>query len=858
MATDIAPLPSNSDEATRTLRASAGGLTLGLFWSAAALAVLALWLANQTPAAPSAIAIVLGIAAVVCALAGFWQGLTLARTPPEAISERLRGQRSLFGLVLVVASLVFLALAIWIFVAMGLGGLGQGLGLLLFAAMVAMKGFALLGPVEPRARSEQNTSGNQLRFLGLLAIGIVSLFVGLGLLIYWRGIILGSQQDASVAEKAWRAWLCADLLILGLALLVAGVTAIRPVTPTRILVLLAGGVTGLLMFLTGFGLAIAWRDNVLLGGMAAWQGENGWRVWVCAYLAFLGLGILFLSVLAVRGDVRENPGFRRLLYGYSAAVNALIVLALLIVVNIVLYSLFPFTFDWTKGGRMTALSVSTRNLLTGLKEPTTVYVLESERSPVLPDVRTLLANCQAVTDKLKVVYVDPDRDFLTYKELARQFPEIVPASLISRLEGSSEGRGLLVVYGQLSTDPKDKTPHAFIGERQLVEENPSMEGNSTVVFKGEGELMKEINYLREGEKKRKVYFLQGNDELDMTNKQMAQRPDERYPLSVLGSSELVDKLKTAGYEVKGISFNRKLKEDEGKDILFLSETGSDKHKDIPKEGTFAVVVLGASKTMPQEALDALDRYMDGGGRMLVTFDLVTTSDGKSLVNSGLEAFLKKYGVIVTNDFAMRAIDRQGDDPTVALATTPFQSTNAIAKAFGTEVFEQVTVRVLKADPDSTRFKAEPLLIADPKLASKFGPYWSESLVSALFNPVARQVDLIRSGQLESKIALEPLVLAETVMENGTKPRLVVFGDTEFLSNADLKLSRDGFNYYSLFASSLEWMSEHGDFVGPQPKQTSSFSLPKSVPEGRMYWLPVWLMTLFLIIMGVGTWLVRRR
>ena len=116
---------------------------------------------------------------------------------------------------------------------------------------------------------------------------------------------------------------------------------------------------------------------------------------------------------------------------------------------------------------------------------------------------------------------------------------------------------------------------------------------------------------------------------------------------------------------------------------------------------------------------------------------------------------------------------------------------------------------------------------------------------------------------------EPLPVAVAVSEKlldpgsgkeRVKPRMIVFGDAEFISNLGLATDRKDTNY-SFFVSALEWMADRdAAFIGPRPKTTESFALEKTVAidYSRIHLVPMWLMLLTVVGLGTGIWLVRRR
>ena len=169
-------------------------------------------------------------------------------------------------------------------------------------------------------------------------------------------------------------------------------------------------------------------------------------------------------------------------------------------------------------------------------------------------------------------------------------------------------------------------------------------------------MARELNFLLHGKEKRKIYFLQGDDELDVAMMEPMRRLDPRHDLSLFGAGLLADKLKKDNYEIQAMTFSKQYAAErkKGKDeVLFVGPADADKNSAVPKDA-YAVVVLGATNTIPPEGINALEKYMDGGGRMLVLFDMVLTKDLKSMKFSGLEGFVKKYGIESTDEFALRS------------------------------------------------------------------------------------------------------------------------------------------------------------------------------------------------------------
>src|SRR5262249_40230184 len=140
-----------------------------------------------------------------------------------------------------------------------------------------------------------------------------------------------------------------------------------------------------------------------------------------------------------------------------------------------------------------------------------------------------------------------------------------------------------------------------------------------------------------------------------------------------------------------------------------------------------------------------------GGRLLVFFDTIFDKKWTQLQTSGLEDFLKKYGVDVRPEYTILA---QARDPRVAVTTAPPRPETLLARQYLKEVVQFYSTRVIKPLPSTGRFKADPLFQMDPKELD----FWAEASPLAFAN-INAYVQTVRKNPDKYVPLLEPLPVA---------------------------------------------------------------------------------------------------
>ena len=297
------------------------------------------------------------------------------------------------------------------------------------------------------------------------------------------------------------------------------------------------------------------------------------------------------------GTRTPTSGQRRLMIGANVLVQIIAMLAVVIMVNW-LVSRHYTRFDWTKSAYY-KLSDKTRQVLTHLKEPVQVIVYlppqaaSDSGEKTLQDVRNLLEDFATVgKDKLRVEYVDPDRQLARARQLAEQYKFDAPDVIIF-VSGSR---------------------HKFITIRDIVEMSEGAFGEPPHVkaFKGEGVFLSAIQTVTE-ERPPSIYFLTGHGEHD------PESFDQR-----------------TGYSTLATYIKR--------DNIDIQRWNLQEQQALPTNAA-AIVIAGPHKKFSAPEIAALDQYLKRQGRLFLMLDPRT--------ETGLETFLQHWGVQVDDDLVMR-------------------------------------------------------------------------------------------------------------------------------------------------------------------------------------------------------------
>jgi hypothetical protein len=392
---------------------------------------------------------------------------------------------------------------------------------------------------------------------------------------------------------------------------------------------------------------------------------------------------------------------------------------------------------------------------------------------------------------------------------------------------------------------------------------PGMEGKQ--LFKGEQALVTALRELREGKKKATIYFTQDSGELSIDEAAVRTRrevPPQRSALS------LKTKLEQAGYAVKSFSLGERV----------VTETAAPK---VPDDA--AVVIVADPLKLTAEKAAVLEAYLKRPtsetvepGRLIVMADVHFGTDGK-VAPSGLESVMMNFGVKIGQEYVFGI--SPFDDPTVfPMAISPQGMDPEIVRTiFGLLTSSNLVLqesRSITPVPANAAFDAQVLLYAstDVMVPPDKRALWTEP--SQVSNPNKYVSDLIKSRDILKKVGEQPPSVAVTVRDRAAqppprnpfgqppqpemgKPRLCVFGDASFVTDAHMEREAAGGN---LILTTLAWLRGKTELaVDVPPKEQKSYRLavPKDTLD-RVFWYPLIWLLLAVIATGIGVGILRRR
>ncbi len=283
-------------------------------------------------------------------------------------------------------------------------------------------------------------------------------------------------------------------------------------------------------------------------------------------------------------------------YTISGLTAVVLVIALTVMVNW-LSARRWVRADWTTT-QIYTLSEKSENLLADLSDEVNVVVFMTPATSLFDQASELLERYQAASDKITVEFIDPEKEPLRTRQLAEQF-------------GVQVADTVVFAYG-------DRTKYVTSDQMADMDYSGMQYGQAPTMraFKGEEQFTSAILSLVAPDVP-KVYFVTGHGEAALAG------TGDRS-LRVLEETLKRDNMETADT------------------TLFSGE--------VPPDAD-VLAIVGPTMGYTEVEIDALNTFVEGGGRLLVALDPLLSAGG-SMNQTNLEAFLADRGVTVHDDLVL--------------------------------------------------------------------------------------------------------------------------------------------------------------------------------------------------------------
>lgn len=324
-------------------------------------------------------------------------------------------------------------------------------------------------------------------------------------------------------------------------------------------------------------------------------------------------------------------------------------------------------------------------------------------------------------------------------------------------------------------------------------------------FRGEQVFSSAIHSLTQ-ERQPVVYFLRGHGERDI---------HDRDPYT--GYSQIAQHARRDNLEVRD---------------LLLAEA-----RQIPADAD-ALIIPGPTKQLASQEMELLRSWLNNNGRMLVLLDTGPTA--------GLRPLIEEWNIRLQDDVVV--------DPTRTLTGLDIFVNDYGIHPITRNLRDITSVFYLprSVEPASTPNEA-PLPADRPRatvLARSSPDSWAESDLEQ--KPLRFDSTRDRRGPISIAVAAERGAAPDLDM-NLRPARLVVIGDTDFLSNGALSGGNSDF-----FLSALNWLLERDALMAIAPKPFEDIRLVISRDQiARVFWTVVVILPGLIGVLGAGIWWQRR-
>lgn len=533
----------------------------------------------------------------------------------------------------------------------------------------------------------------------------------------------------------------------------------------------------------------------------------------------VAIGMLALAVGAVRARGKElrwaSPEGRWPVY------NIALILALLVQVNYLSYRHYE-RWDWTEHDIYT-LSERTEVVLGDLDRDVEMWILLSEGEEGFAELRNLLERYTALSERITVHFVDPDRDPDAYREVAMRF------DLGAMMSGEMMRSDVAAVVAA--------------GERHWEVTRDDLISRSADPFQEEDTI--ELNV--EGERA-------------ITGALVELTDGEASTICVtIGHGEY----STTGAQRSLAGFAAEM----GRENLEMVDIVTRGREEITTADCAAVAIVGPELAFTDAEVDVLRAYVRSGGNLMLAVDPIVSRDLTQFFETGLERMLADFGVRLDRSIIVE-MERQMLPPGGGNALGPFfvigWGDHPISSGFASGGLPLVAGEVRSVRPVSEG-RATVLLRAsersyaetDLRALTDEEPGASEADIQGPVPfAVAAQVEVTAADAEDEDEDEDEDEAGEGEEESPSGGRVVVVGDatmfaSEFLSESTV-VNR------SFLSAAIGWLTERDALIAIEARSFEARPVRMSDEDvSNLFLRVVVLIPLAFVFLGFAVWWNRK-
>jgi ABC-type uncharacterized transport system involved in gliding motility auxiliary subunit len=235
----------------------------------------------------------------------------------------------------------------------------------------------------------------------------------------------------------------------------------------------------------------------------------------------------------------------------------------------------------------------------------------------------------------------------------------------------------------------------------------------------------------------------------------------------------------------------------------------------------------------------LDTFLQNGGSVVIMEDPAVDTQFGEDPDPLAEDLAQTYGIVLGNDVVVDLYAYQAvQNPYLALSYQ--YPSHIITQNMSTLISGYQYARSVETDDSvGTDYTKTQLVLT-------YDQSWGETDFTSLQSPVFDQnVDL--SG---------PITLAVVAEDTNNKARLVVFGDSDFATNAYAGF----YGNRDMIVNSIDWAAKEENLISLTPKEIVSRALvqPKANTMGLIFLGSLIVLPGLVIVGGISSWLIRRK